>query len=124
MPAEFYNRPKLLPGCDFYFEAFWELSSDRQIGMGVGEIPFSAIDRYAVRFDVHGDAFDTLRRVLRSMDAEYRKVVNTPKDKQKTVSAKDAKGFGALLDRMGERAAAAQRPRKKTRTMGDSQHGH
>jgi hypothetical protein len=67
-----YEPP--LPGSRDLFEAFWELSTDRDVGFGYGEIPASAIDRYARR---HGfddpDEFEMLRRAIRAMDREYLK---------------------------------------------------
>lgn len=55
--------------CDW--KAFWALSTDRQIGMTAGAIPWSSIDRYAQRFDVIGDEFERLMRVIRAMDGAY-----------------------------------------------------
>lgn len=62
------NRPDLLPGLDFYLNAFRELRYDRQIGMAVGPIPWSSIDRYAARHGIHGDDFDVLLSHIRAME--------------------------------------------------------
>lgn len=58
----------MLPGCDFYLAAFWELNSDRPVGMGVAPIPFTSIDRFAVRHGVEGEDFDFFTRMMRAMD--------------------------------------------------------
>lgn len=55
----------------FAWSAWWELHTDRPIGMGVGPIPFSAIDRYADRYGVESDAFEALRQLIRAMEGAY-----------------------------------------------------
>lgn len=44
------------------------MSSDRSVGMGLGPIPFSSIDRYARRFGLTLDEYDFFRRAMRAMD--------------------------------------------------------
>lgn len=40
--------------------------------MGVGPIPFGAIDRYADRYGIEGvDEFDAFRELIRAMDDAY-----------------------------------------------------
>lgn len=55
--------PDVLPGYEEWFTAFYELSTDRQIGMAVGPIPAASIDRHG------GGAL--FRRVIRAMDRVY-----------------------------------------------------
>ena len=58
----------------FAWRAFWELSSDRSVGFGVGPIPFTAIARYADRYGVgERDAFERFLELIRGMDAAYLK---------------------------------------------------
>lgn len=58
-----------MPGAATIWNAFWELSTERQVGFGVGEIPFRAIVTYADRYGVHDlDAFDEFRALIRAMD--------------------------------------------------------
>lgn len=62
----------MLPGAEEYLSAFWELSSDRQIGMQAGPIPFTAIDRWATRNGVDDpDEFALLLSCIRAMDGEW-----------------------------------------------------
>jgi len=61
----------LLPGLDLYYTAFSELSTDRQMGMAEGWIPWSSIDRYARRHDLTDWDFDRFRILIRGMDVEY-----------------------------------------------------
>ena len=58
-----------MPGSGFYLAAFWELNSDRPVGMAVAPIPFSAIDRFASRHEIDGEEFEFLVRMIRAMDA-------------------------------------------------------
>jgi hypothetical protein len=76
------------PGTEFAWEAFCALSGDRvwlmagfAVPMGAtiieprpGPIPFSAIDRYARRYDISGSAFDLLVRLVALIDLEYRAI--------------------------------------------------
>lgn len=67
-----YAPPELLPGATDVYSAFWELSSDRQIGMAVGPVPWSSIDRWLRRKRVT-DAADiqVFIRLIREMDEVY-----------------------------------------------------
>ena len=65
------NAPALLPGLETYYEAFVELSTDRPIGMGIGPIPWTAIDLYAWRHGFSGDGFDYLLYMVRALDDAF-----------------------------------------------------
>lgn len=72
LPAGYLRRPEVEPEGIPYWDAFWELSTDRQVGMGTGPIPFSALDRYADRFGLSApDDFDRFRAIVRAMDDAY-----------------------------------------------------
>ena len=62
MPDEFIG-PSLLPGYEDWFDAFYELSTDRELVMAIGPIPAASIDRQN-----EGPLF---RRVIRAMDGVY-----------------------------------------------------
>ncbi len=68
-----FMRAKVIPDDHLSFEwgAFIELSTDRQSGFAIGPIGWSAIDRYAQRFDLMGDEFERFTRLMRAMDAAY-----------------------------------------------------
>lgn len=59
--------PALLPGAQEWLAAFHELSTERQIGMGVGPIPGSAIRGWPVAEDER----ELFHRCIRAMDGEY-----------------------------------------------------
>ena len=63
------RRPKLLPGLDFYLIAYHELRYDKPIGMSVGPIPWSSIDRWATRNGVNDiEDFTVLESHIRSLE--------------------------------------------------------
>lgn len=55
------------------WDAFWEVNSDRALGMGAeGRIPSVAIDAYARRHGIDDPSdFEWFRSVIRSLDSEY-----------------------------------------------------
>jgi hypothetical protein len=66
--------PELELGLEPYWNAFWALSGDRQIGAmgGVGPIPFTALERWAARHGIaDADDFEELERFVRALDGEY-----------------------------------------------------
>ncbi|HEV7416044.1 MAG TPA: hypothetical protein VGN98_07790 [Tianweitania sediminis] len=69
------EEPEELPvQIEQYWRAFWELTTDRPVGMGVGSIPFSAIDRYATRFGIdEAEHFERFAALIRRMDGVYLK---------------------------------------------------
>lgn len=72
-PKALQDRPDVWEHLAFAWAAWWELHSDRPIGMGgAGAIPFSAIDRYAERYGLIGDAFETFIDLIRAMEGVYR----------------------------------------------------
>lgn len=67
------DRPEVRPELTFFWNAFSVLGTDRQIGMGEGPIPFTAINDYAYRYRIDDvDAFDYFKAIIRAMDDEYR----------------------------------------------------
>jgi hypothetical protein len=65
--------PELDRHLRFTWQAFWDLSNDRPaVFGGIGGIPFSAIDRYAKRYDITDvDEFDRFARLLKAMDTVF-----------------------------------------------------
>lgn len=54
LPAEILNAPRLFEGLEIYFQAFFDLDTERFHGNGLMPIPWSAILRYA-RFNDFDD---------------------------------------------------------------------
>jgi len=75
-------RPKFTPGVAFYYKAFVDLSTDRPSSMGgLMPIPWSSIDRYAIRHKIEGEYFDELVLMVRAADAEVLRIHNTKSEK-------------------------------------------
>lgn len=68
IPEELWP-PELLPGASEWLERFWELSTDRQLGMSVGPIPAASIDR-ATADMVDTEAYQ-FRVCMRAMDSAF-----------------------------------------------------
>ncbi len=67
-------RIRVAPHLTFHWSAFNTLSSDRQSGMGLGPIPWTAIDRYAQRYGIDDpDEFDRFCRLIGVLDREFLK---------------------------------------------------
>jgi len=100
VPPGYLRRPKLHTALQFYWDAFWELSADREVGFAMGRIPFTSIDRYAVRYEIDEiDEFDRFREMMRSMDAEFRRFYEPGKKPVREVSVKDLSGVKSVLSR-------------------------
>ena len=59
-------------GDGFYLEAFWELSTERQIGCTLGPIPVSAIRRYHGAEGMSYAMMSLFLEVIRALDETYR----------------------------------------------------
>lgn len=70
----------------FYLQCFYELSTTRNIGMGVGPIPINFIYDYVERFKLDHDFIDIILRV----DSFYLELVNDA-----TKTDKNYKGTGS-----------------------------
>lgn len=68
-PPEHLFPPDVPAGFDAWLVAFWELCTDRQIGMAAGPIPAAAIERWSDGM-APSEAL-TFRRCIRAMDAEW-----------------------------------------------------
>lgn len=64
--------PDVAPGGEALLSAFWELSTDRQVGMSVGPLPAASIARWLAETGVTDpdDATDAVE-CFRAMDAVY-----------------------------------------------------
>lgn len=81
LPESFLNAPSLYFGLNEYYSAFWRLHTDRQIGMGIGPIPWASIERYADRENMDDEELERFEVLIRAMDNVYLEHANKPKDK-------------------------------------------
>jgi hypothetical protein len=88
----------------FTWSAFWDLVTDRPVGMVPGPIPNGALRAYARDYGVSGDLFDSFKTIIRAVDAEYLRLL-APKDPKAglTVSGSDVQGVKNLLRRAGKK---------------------
>lgn len=94
--------PDILNGYGGWYEDFFGLSTERQIGMGVGPIPQSAIDRHTSgwRYD-DADAFNACIRAMDRVYLEHSSNRDGASDDEH-VSARDA-FRGAFGDKKGRK---------------------
>lgn len=72
IPDRILNKPVLRPGLDFYFTAFIELSTERQIGQAEGPIPLSAIREWAKDCGIYSPSeYERLKQLVWSLDTVY-----------------------------------------------------
>ena len=66
------NSPLITePYHSFLFDAFWELSTERQIGMSLGPIPVTAMMSHADLYDLTKPETLAFIKVMRAMDNLY-----------------------------------------------------
>ena len=71
------TREKPAPELMFYWNAFFQLTTDRQLGVSLGPIPWSVINAYAGRYGIADELeFDVLVRLIRAMDGVYLEDLN------------------------------------------------
>lgn len=83
------HKPPDVSRLGFYVDAFHELSSCRINGMGVGQIPFTAIAEYSNIFNV--EEFDDFLYFIRVMDNEYLNLVSKDQKAKSQASEKKSK---------------------------------
>jgi hypothetical protein len=71
IPERVMQAPLLIPGLDFYLTAFLTLSSERQVGMGEGRIPWSKTKDYALHYGLDDVEFDILWELITRVDGAY-----------------------------------------------------
>jgi hypothetical protein len=70
-PDWFFDQPTPERGDDLYLDGFWELSSCRDFGMGVGPIPWDKIVQYARWVKLEPDLEVLFVRIIRELDEVY-----------------------------------------------------
>jgi hypothetical protein len=90
LPDKIANAPELEDGLEIYFEAFFELDTERNHGMGLTQIPWSKIRMYAEANGYDEDQTEELHAHIRTMDNAHLARL----EKKKTVGKPDTKGTG------------------------------
>ncbi|NQS89950.1 hypothetical protein HQ584_09190 [Patescibacteria group bacterium] len=69
------EKPVLNYCQNWYYRSFTELSTCRDVGMGEGPIPWTAIDRFCIRYGITEFwEFDDFVYIIRKIDNEYLKL--------------------------------------------------
>lgn len=63
------DEPPIPEGLAWVWNAFWALGTCRSVGMGVGAIPWTAVDAYALRYGIMGDAFESFHFLIQRLDS-------------------------------------------------------
>ena len=85
---EALEPPEITDGFGGWYEDFWRLSTERQIGMGIGPIPASIIDRHVAGWG-YEDA-ELFEFCIRRMDEVYLMKSNKTEQADPSVSPRDA----------------------------------
>ena len=71
LPDWIKNRPELEIGLEFYYMAFMDLCTCRQIGMGEGPISWVSMKLYTEFYDIYGVEFERFVTIITNMDTAY-----------------------------------------------------
>lgn len=72
LPEWYLSRPDLLPGQEFYLQAFDRLTTCRPIGSGaIGRIPWTATVKYGEVYEMDFYEFQTFQYLMERLDTEY-----------------------------------------------------
>lgn len=70
-PQWYLDEPECPEGVEFYFRAFWALSTERQIGTAMGPIPESRIEKYSRKRGLDPEVRQIFIRCIRMMDSAF-----------------------------------------------------
>jgi hypothetical protein len=71
LPERIKNAPELFIGNELYYEAFSQLTSSRQVGMGLGPVPTLAIIEWGLVNNLDADQREDLLWFIPRLDAKY-----------------------------------------------------
>lgn len=91
VPDWWDKQPRMVRGDELYLEAFWELSSCRNFGMGVGPIPWNFIVMYGEQKGLDRGMLKTFAYVIRALDEVYLKDLHENQRKESEQSQRKMK---------------------------------
>jgi len=106
-PAEFYDQPQIEPHLTWLWNVFWELGTERQLGMVIGPIPISKIREYLRdELELHDADYDRARAIIRKADNAYVAMLSRRKGDEPKLSdqakATDSEGVKRVLRGLGK----------------------
>lgn len=81
VPPSIANAPELRFGLEMYYGAYLDLMTCRTLGMGLGPIPWTAINQYAKAYDYTEEQEDDLQFYISRMDNAYLEAVSKKQPK-------------------------------------------
>ena len=107
-PDAFYDRPEVEPHLTWLWNAFWELGTERQLGMSIGPIPVSKIREYLRdEMELTGAEYDRTKAIIRKVDDAYLGMLNRRKDDGPALAdaakATDVEGVKRVMRRLDKR---------------------
>lgn len=71
IPDRIKDAPTLFVGLEFYYTAFTELSTCREMGMAMGPIPWTEVQAYADTYELSEDESEDLHVLIAMMDEVF-----------------------------------------------------
>lgn len=71
IPERIQNAPELELGTELFYLGFLDLTSMRQIGMGMGPIPFLSMVEYCIIHGIDGDQREDFLWIVSRLDRKY-----------------------------------------------------
>lgn len=71
LPDALKDPPELLPGLELYLQAFYQLSTCRQVGMGLGPIGWQFTQEWGMLNLSSEDSIKDLHYFIRILDSEF-----------------------------------------------------
>jgi hypothetical protein len=100
-----------------FWSAFWELSTERQIGMGMGPIPWSKIRSYFAEDGFCGGDLEWATALIRKMDNAYTGMLSGSKNDEPEMAdsakATDTEGVKRVMRGLGKRFEQSRKPKMK-----------
>jgi hypothetical protein len=87
IPQVIVDAPELQFGLEWVYSAFGKLTTCRSVGMGIGPIPWTAINEFALRYGLSEDDQDDFEFLIEQMDDAYVKHMNEKSEKEKGIQA-------------------------------------
>lgn len=85
------NKPELAFGLNFYYEAFFNIGTDRMPSQGVWNISWSSIQRYADHFEMDFEQSEKLHFLIARMDDSYIEFMSEKNGKEEQQSKRSGK---------------------------------
>lgn len=71
LPQWYLDEPVASSGTRLILDAFWELTTERAVGMALGQIPQSRIDAYGARLGLSRGMMGLFSAAIRTCDDAY-----------------------------------------------------